>query len=302
MSFLESIVTRFLNERPKKKAIKIGFRGFWDGFSLATFLDRHPYLCRKYSFTESQHPDYRFVSVFPDKTNTRYDLLNDAVNVFYSGENVEPSTDRFDYALSFSLTNHPNHYRLPCWVPRLYQNGMRPKDLLSTNRPQAVLSNIQPEFCNFIFRNRVDFREKFFYELNARKPVAAPGVSCNNSPSIGASVADKIAYQRNFRFSVAMENERSPGYTTEKIVEAFIAGTVPIYLGDPDIGDDFNLESFVNMVDVGDYARAVDRVLILDEDHRDYLRVRNAPVFRDDVVPEYAVEENIMSFFERIFG
>ena len=99
-----------------------------------------------------------------------------------------------------------------------------------------------------------------------------------------------------------MENECSRGYTTEKIVEAFIAGTVPIYMGDPDIGEDFNLESFVNIVDVSDYGRAVQRVLMLDEDYRKYLTLRNAPVFRDDRLPEYSVEENMMSFFERIFG
>ena len=47
-----------------KKKIKIGFLDFWEGFSLSAFVDRHPYLLKKYELIESDHPDFRFISVF----------------------------------------------------------------------------------------------------------------------------------------------------------------------------------------------------------------------------------------------
>ena len=107
----------------------------------------------------------------------------------------------------------------------------------------------------------------------------------------------KYDYQKNFKFSIAMENECYMGYVTEKIVEAFCAGTVPIYLGDPDIAEDFNVESFVKIADADSFTEAIDQVLEIDSDLPMYLKMRNSAVYADDSLPEYAREENIMSFF-----
>jgi hypothetical protein len=46
-----------------------------------------------------------------------------------------------------------------------------------------------------------------------------------------------------------MENTVAPGYITEKIGNAFKAGSVPIYWGTSEINDFFNPASFVNVSD-----------------------------------------------------
>jgi hypothetical protein len=52
----------------------------------------------------------------------------------------------------------------------------------------------------------------------------------------------KLPWMRDYRFSVAVENSIVDGYFTEKIVDCFRAGTIPIYWGDPSVADIFNPE------------------------------------------------------------
>lgn len=48
-------------------------------------------------------------------------------------------------------------------------------------------------------------------------------------------LADKWDGHAPFRYSVVIENSRSPGYFTEKIVDSLLAWSVPVYWGDPEI-------------------------------------------------------------------
>ena len=57
--------------------------------------------------------------------------------------------------------------------------------------------------------------------------------------------ADKNEGVEPYFFSVAIENSRSPGYATEKIIDCFLTKTVPIYWGDPTIGENFNTDGII---------------------------------------------------------
>lgn len=52
--------------------------------------------------------------------------------------------------------------------------------------------------------------------------------------------ADKAEGLAPYRYSVVIENAREPGYFTEKLVDACICDTVPIYWGAPDIAAYFD--------------------------------------------------------------
>src|SRR4051812_16709717 len=54
-----------------------------------------------------------------------------------------------------------------------------------------------------------------------------------------------------YRYALAVENHSAPHYWTEKIMDCFLAGTMPIYFGAPNIADYFPRESFV-WLDIGD--------------------------------------------------
>lgn len=49
----------------------------------------------------------------------------------------------------------------------------------------------------------------------------------------------------DYRFSFAVENASYKTYFTEKIMDCFATGTIPIYLGSPDIGEYFNMDGIV---------------------------------------------------------
>jgi hypothetical protein len=58
-------------------------------------------------------------------------------------------------------------------------------------------------------------------------------------------VADKWDGLAPYRYSIAVENHSGPDYWTEKIVDCFLAGTMPIYFGATNIADYFPADSFV---------------------------------------------------------
>ena len=58
---------------------------------------------------------------------------------------------------------------------------------------------------------------------------------------------DKIKKIANYKFAVCFENTSYPGYVTEKIIDCFTAGVIPIYLGAPDITKFVPAGAFINM-------------------------------------------------------
>jgi hypothetical protein len=53
----------------------------------------------------------------------------------------------------------------------------------------------------------------------------------------------------DYMFSVVIENGVYETYFTEKILDCFATGTIPVYLGTPDIGDYFNLDGIINLTE-----------------------------------------------------
>jgi hypothetical protein len=55
----------------------------------------------------------------------------------------------------------------------------------------------------------------------------------------------KIDGLKDYMFSIAIENGVSDNYFTEKILDCFLTGTIPIYHGCPNIGDFFDKRGFI---------------------------------------------------------
>jgi hypothetical protein len=50
-------------------------------------------------------------------------------------------------------------------------------------------------------------------------------------------------------FSVVVENGMYESYYTEKILDCFATGTIPVYLGSPDIANYFNSDGIIQLSD-----------------------------------------------------
>jgi hypothetical protein len=48
-------------------------------------------------------------------------------------------------------------------------------------------------------------------------------------------------------FSIVIENDKYETYFTEKLTDAFVTGTIPVYWGAPDIGKVFNMDGIIEL-------------------------------------------------------
>ena len=97
-------------------------------------------------------------------------------------------------------------------------------------------------------------RNDFFRRLSRYRPVDSGGRVLN---TLGHRVADKQAFLRDYKFTIAFENESHPGYTTEKIVEPMLAASIPIYWGDPEVARHFDMDGIIACRDEGELRAAI---------------------------------------------
>ena len=74
----------------------------------------------------------------------------------------------------------------------------------------------------------------------------------------------------SYRYSLAIENDSSPSYFTEKILDCYATGVVPIYFGAPDIEEFFPSGSLIRLADLSadSLKLALDKTSDLDYENR----------------------------------
>lgn len=77
--------------------------------------------------------------------------------------------------------------------------------------------------------------------------------------------ADKIDVISKYKFAVTFENLAYPGYVTEKIIDCFVAGVIPIYAGAPDVEDFIPKNCFIDFKDFGNFDELNNYLKNLDE-------------------------------------
>ncbi|MGE5537833.1 MAG: glycosyltransferase family 10 domain-containing protein [Gemmatimonas sp.] len=297
--------------------IAVNFALFWETFDFGQLRRMFPQVCDRYELVLSEAPEVVFYSVFAD--GNRQDLPSGEcryqmpvigerpfVRVFMTGENAEPVMSQCDFAISFSrLVDHPNHLRLPLWVYRLRDVGLAPEALVKDpNTDWEQVAAARSSFCNFIYAHDVAFRNAVFTELERRKSVDAVGRCMNNRDGwrVPDGIVGKVEFLKRYRFTLAVENAVWPGYATEKLVEPMLAGSVPIYIGDPQAQLEFEPASYVDFSRFGSLREMLDYVIEVDSTRDLYLRMLSTPWLRDNRVPDYARDETIVAFFDRIFA
>ena len=237
------IVNRF------KKNIKIKFQ---NGLSFNDFktevLDIN-YLDEYFNFIESEQPDF---IIFGPYGNEIPEKSSNYIRVGYFCENIRPDFSCCEWAFGIPRETDINHSR----YKRIQWHGLEPKSLLKNltdNEIDRIIS-LKNKFCNFLYSNPVFYREEFFKQLSKYKKIDAPGKSMNNMLSIdkiynGSFWDRKRAFLKSYKFTIAFESYSYPGYQTEKLYDAMQVNSIPIYCGDPYIGEIFNTNSFVNVPD-----------------------------------------------------
>lgn len=261
-----------------KKTIKIKFSGFWPEFQENNNFIYNT-LKKKYDVILSDSPEYLFSSCFSDEY-----LKYDCVRIFYTGENLCPDFNLFDYAIGYEYIDFGDRYLR---FPNYAMSEVYGKDVDLMLKKHLNNENIlkdKPEFCSFVVSKGEGYvakeREAFFYLLSKYKKVESGGRFLNN---IGCpeGIQDKLLFQMKHKFSIAFENSSHEGYSTEKIVQSFAAKTIPIYWGDPQIGRIFNENAFVNCNAFNSFNEIVKKIKEIDSDNELFMKMMSAPALND---------------------
>ena len=241
----------------------------------------------------SDDPDFLFYSCFGQEH-----LKYNCIRIFYTPENIRPRFDRCDYAFSYDLPITQRNYRLP-----IYRRWPEYKNLLRPRDPDKIAAQ-KRQFCAFMVSNphaieRIDF----FNRLSKYKKVDSGGGYLNN---IGYRVErgsqNKLDWMRNYKFSITFENSSYPGYTTEKLMHALLADTIPIYWGNPLASLDFNPKTFINCHDYSSFDDVVEFVREIDQNEALYKGYLSQPYLTNNVETDFCTEENIVARYDEILS
>jgi hypothetical protein len=175
--------------------------------------------------------------------------------IFYTGES-RMTGYTFDQALlGFAKTNiNSKIYRLPIW--NLYINWWRDNNLLAhdVDVPKMGMPLSEQEvdeiysrskFACMVSSNPVQKRIEVFSRISEQiHKVDGFGAQFGSHDS-----RNKLEILRDYKFNICFENTVAPGYVTEKLFEAKLAGCIPIYWGDEEAKKDFNPRCFINYND-----------------------------------------------------
>lgn len=275
------------------KKIKIKYVDFWPSLNPEEFIFTK--ILRKHFDVEiSDNPDYIFYSLIGNKEYLNYDC----VRIFYTGENFRPDFNLADYAIGFdNLSFNDRYIRFPYYL--LNDKEIKLAEDKHLNIDENILEQ-KKGFCNFVYSNgnAEKIREEFFYKLNKYKKVDSGGRFLNN---IGGPVDDKYEFQCKYKFSIAFENTTYPGYATEKILQSFGAKTIPIYWGDPKIGEVFNNKSFINCNNYNSLDEVIEKVKEIDNNDKLFMEMISEPVFNEENYYKNQLE-NLEEFLVGIFS
>ncbi len=274
-------------------ALRISFINFWEGaFSAANNAYFLPYAFGE-AFGDLEITDdiHSAEVVVSSLFGSRPVPAKKAIQ--YIGENVRPNLALHRFALSFDYdTFGGRNFRLPLWWWRLDWPGFaarwRQQPLPASHRQHggeelipidALLqhrsaSSFQDRgFCALVAANPEPLRVNLFLALQRLGTVVGYGNMFGN-PLVGS----KFSVLPGFRFCLCPENGIYPGYHTEKLVDAWYGGSLPLYSGDRLLGQDFNAAALVNYQDYLDTERFLTAVERLELDPEAYAQIFSQPL------------------------
>jgi len=182
------------------------------------------------------------------------------LTLFQTGENIRPDYVEVDYSISFDLgISGSKHFRMPYWMEMVdwseegVTGNQNPRygRLLDLDRLMQPLGDHflkRPQIAAIFASHLREPRGTLLKAVKAQIEVKEFGMTFNpnikNHLESGIIKYDEL---QNFAFNLCPENGMFPGYYTEKIPEAFMAGCLPITWADNNVRADFNPNAFINL-------------------------------------------------------
>ena len=245
------------------------------------------------------NPDFILYDVFGCQHAQKQ--YNKSVKIALYSENIIPDFSEADYSLGQAhITYLDRYFKYPSFI---YSLNLFKK--YSVRNIESFAKNkLKTKFCGAVisnYHNFTLFRLEFIKKLNEYKTVDMGGTYGNN---IGKRVNDKIEFLSSYKFSISMENSNGDGYISEKIVDSFIAGTIPIYYGDYLIDEYINPKVYILIKGDNDIQDKIEYIKKIDNDNRLYRSILKEKILVNDNFKDIIkkVEKDKIKFWKNIFS
>lgn len=268
--------------------MKISFLDFWK--YPVEFDPNNNFLyylfCESFENIEIVQPEDADLIIFSyfGNDNTRF---NNCKKIFFTGENVRPTEKKCDYSISFDYDDYEKtNIRIPLWMMYIdwFKKGSysNPDYLI----PESYLygenefsSTPKNKFCSIVYSAFYEMRVNAINKLSEYKPVDVYG---KYGIPVEYGEKNKLNIISNYKFSLCFENSVYPGYFTEKLLHAKIAGTIPLYYSDLSFHTDFNKKCCVNIEEIG-FDSLLDKVVEIDNNEKIYKEILEQPLFIEKI-------------------
>jgi hypothetical protein len=273
--------------------MKACFNGFWQGFFEKTDPIHVGFFLKLLTdvFNEDielsfniDDADILMESIF---TNITYINHKDwKASFLFTGESyyaqcMNNNLSQYTCILGFNPTIN-NFVEFPFYIVYLksFPNmTFEPTKTIKNNYTAAVISN-----------GSLNERTAFLEKLESRLPVLYGGSYKNN---IGKKIEGNFSsdnllnFYKNTKFVITMENTKIGHYITEKLINGFRAGTIPIYWGSQHISKHFNSKRFLILEDTTESSinAVIDRMVNMSNE--EYFKIVNEPIFNIDINTVY---------------
>lgn len=269
-----------------QKPLQVCVRNFWKEAFRNDFFE---YVINRISpsgfelVEKNSDADVIFSSVFGSEPTEPHKTI------FYTGENIRIDLRKAAYFLSFETDpwGGRNCY-VPFWMLKVAWPG-RPTVNPSADHYHATEPLIEIEklskpriggvykgktkFCAVIASNPESTRINLMGELSRYRVVDGFG------PAFGRmDLRRKSEILADYRFVLCPENSFYPGYVTEKLMEGYLGGAIPIYFGAIPDGAGFNNRAFLNYGKILDTGQLLATIMALDTIPELYDRVYTEPL------------------------
>jgi hypothetical protein len=266
-------------------SLNIHYHWFWGGFENEITHNIFSDIFQNVEIAKNK--EIHIYSVFNTRNEKVMEKDPNKLLVLYTGEpkhHYDPCIDSYDISLImedsdikkgivtlplFCLDSH-NYKR---WQTYMKSREYKPKS----------------KFCCQVVSNLTDLRKKIFDMLNQIKRVDSCGRTNNNCgfipPPFGSD--EYIEFLNPYKFMLCFENSSSPNYLTEKLANAWLGNTIPVYWGAANAVKWLNPKAFLYLEDTSDQAiyNLIERIIELDNDHDKYMEMFNQPLILNNEIP-----------------
>ena len=247
---------------------------FWPAFELSRF-DVHKILIEKYDVILSEKPDY---VIFGEFGGENFGIENkfDCIKLFLTIENRGPNFENTDYAIGIHyIENGDRYFRKPTETHQLTAIH----SVYNVTQVKGIDIK-KKKFCAWVVSNGSGSARNLFYDKLSKYKVVDSGGSFRNN--VGGPVGDKLEFLKDYKFSICFENSKTDGYISEKLSDAFEAGTIPIYYGDDTVLELLNNRSYIHVKDENEFDEKIELIKKIDQNDTLYEEMIREKIVIDD--------------------